>query len=110
MAAMIRKQLYIEDKQERKLKALSRRWGCTEAEVVRKAIDRLADPDDLDSLIVQRLSDAGLLVPPPPYEPPPDLRQGETLDEWEERTQAWLDEQPPMGLGEAVLEERRSGW
>ena len=36
--AMIRKQLYIEPEQQRKLQKLAARWGCTEAEVVRTAI------------------------------------------------------------------------
>jgi hypothetical protein len=104
---MIRKQLYLEEKQQAKLRALARRWGCTEAEVMRKAIDRLADPDDLDSLIVQRLSEAGLLVPP---RDEPDLPPPDKAEEWEKKEMEWLDSQPPMGLGEAVLEERRSGW
>ncbi|MGH2354580.1 MAG: hypothetical protein ACRDJN_23475, partial [Chloroflexota bacterium] len=91
---MIRKQLYIEDKQQRKLRTLAARWGCTEAEVVRKAIDRLADPDDLDSLVIRRLSEAGLLVPPPDD---PDLPSAEEADAWEERETAWLDSQPPLG-------------
>ena|SRR3954464_9906553 len=107
MTTMIRKQLYIEEKQQQKLRALARRWGCTEAEVARKAIDRLADPDDLDSLIVQRLSDAGLLVPPPDGDdsPPPG-----GWEQWEEQEMAWLDAQPSPGLAEVLERERESGW
>jgi hypothetical protein len=44
---MIRKQLYIEERQEAALKHLAARRGVTEAEVVREAIDRaeaLAEP------------------------------------------------------------------
>ena len=103
---MIRKQLYIEQKQQRKLHTLARRWGCTEAEVVRKAIDRLDEPGDPDSLLVQRLSEAGLLVAPPADA---DLPSPETADAWEAREEHWLETQPHLGLSEAVLEERRSG-
>ncbi len=107
MAAMIRKQMYIEEKQQEKLRALTRRWGCTEAEVVRRAIDQLADPDDLDSLIVQRLSEAGLMVPPGDY---PGLPPPQGSEAWEEQELEWLDSLPALGLGAAVLEERQSGW
>ena len=39
---MIRKQVYIEAEQERKLKKLSKSLGVTEAELIRRAIDGLA--------------------------------------------------------------------
>lgn len=40
---MIRKQLYIEARQERTLKRLARARGTTEAEVMRAAIDALGE-------------------------------------------------------------------
>lgn len=44
MAEMIRKQVYIEPRQEQLLKALARDLGVTEAELIRRGIDRgLAD-------------------------------------------------------------------
>jgi len=42
MAHMIRKQVYIEPRQDTILKRLARVWGVTEAEIVRRAIDREA--------------------------------------------------------------------
>ncbi len=39
MVQMIRKQVYIEPRQEAILKRLARMWGVTEAEIVRRAID-----------------------------------------------------------------------
>jgi hypothetical protein len=40
MTQMIRKQVYIEPKQDAILKKRARRLGITEAEVIRRAIDR----------------------------------------------------------------------
>ncbi len=40
---MIRKQLYIEPRQDRELKRLARQTGKTEAEVIRQALDRLVE-------------------------------------------------------------------
>ncbi len=51
MAAMIRKQVYIEARQDRLLKERARRYRVTEADLIRRAIDRglertaLAVPD-----------------------------------------------------------------
>lgn len=51
---MIRKQLYIDRRQQQKLTKLATRWGCTEAEVVLAALDRLPDPD---ASVVERRAD-----------------------------------------------------
>lgn len=40
MAEMIRKQVYIEPRQDRRLKALARELRVTEAELIREGIDR----------------------------------------------------------------------
>ncbi|MBI4588807.1 MAG: hypothetical protein HY725_08195 [Candidatus Rokubacteria bacterium] len=40
MAAMIRKQVYVEPRQEKLLKALAKELGLTEAELIRRGIDR----------------------------------------------------------------------
>lgn len=40
MSRMIRKQVYIEARQEALLKRLARAWGISEAELIRQAIDR----------------------------------------------------------------------
>jgi hypothetical protein len=58
--AMIRKQLYIEDRQQGKLRRVAEAWGCTEAAVMRAALDRLPDPGDS---LKARLAAAGLLAP-----------------------------------------------
>ena len=42
MAQMIRKQVYLEPRQDRVLKRQSRRRGVTEAEIIREALDRAA--------------------------------------------------------------------
>lgn len=41
---MIRKQIYLDDESERKLKALARSRGCSEAEVIRLALRSLPEP------------------------------------------------------------------
>jgi len=43
MSRMVRKQIYIEPQQEDMLKSLSKELGVTEAELVRRAIDQIAD-------------------------------------------------------------------
>ena len=40
MPAMVRKQLYLEARQERALKRLAKKTGKTEAEILREALDR----------------------------------------------------------------------
>ncbi len=42
MAQMIRKQVYLEARQDRTLKRQARRRGVTEAEIIREALDRTA--------------------------------------------------------------------
>ncbi len=99
---MIRKQLYLGREHEEKLRRLAARWGCTEAEVVRAALDRL--PDDLESAIDARLNAAGVLAPPPEDAEMTD----DELAALEAEVEAWLDSLPgPLGLSEAVLEDRR---
>src|SRR5919198_1782165 len=59
-APMVRKQVWRAALQVRKLKALAARRGCTEAQVIRDALDQLPDPDlGLD----EQLAAAGLLAP-----------------------------------------------
>jgi hypothetical protein len=41
--AMVRKQVYIEKSQDDKLKRLARRYGVTEAELIRRGIDELSE-------------------------------------------------------------------
>ncbi len=102
---MIRKQVYIEPKQQQKLRRVATRRGCTEAEVVREAIDLLPEPESTpEDLFVARLAAAGLRAPRP-------LDDDPMTDEEEEQLQRELDEWAmqagPIGLSEAVMEERR---
>jgi hypothetical protein len=100
---MIRKQVYLERNQDRKLKALAARRRCTEAEIIRQALDRLPDPETDDPVAI--LEAAGLLVPNP--EPGPDDVSDEELEEletWHEKWQATRTE--PIGLSDAIRKDR----
>jgi hypothetical protein len=109
--ARLRKPIQLTDEQQTKIRRLAAIWGCSEAKVLRGAIDRLPDPDyletgsDLDRAVKARLSAAGLLVAPPATDDvPTDPAEIETL---EQEYEAWVDSLPePLGLTEAVLEER----
>ena len=101
--AMVRKQLYIDDRQQQKLQRLAQAWRCTEAAIMRQALDRLPDPATAD--VESALAAAGLLVPPPDDS---DLPPPEDVEALEEEYEAWLATQTePLGLTEAVLEDRR---
>jgi hypothetical protein len=99
---MTRKQLYLTQDQERKLRRLAESWRCAEAEVIRVALDRIPDPDmSIDRL----LADAGLLIPSPADA---DLPMGKAGKELEQVDEAWLAVQSePLHLAEAVIEDRR---
>src|ERR1041384_5191957 len=97
---MVRKQLYIEPAQDRKIKRIAAQRHCTEAEVIRRAVDELADPDGDD---IEKLRAAGVLVDMSDIEPmdPEELRLLEQqLDEWHRARGK------PVGLSQAVLDER----
>ena len=100
--AMIRKQLYIAPQHQQKLLRLADRWGCTEAEIVRRALDQLPDPE---TSIEARLAEAGVLVPPPLDD---DLLTEEEVVLAEQELDAWLESRGgSLGLAEAVIEDRR---
>ena len=102
---MVRKQLYLGIEQDRKLKRLASSRRCTEAEVVREAIDQLPEAEP-ESEVVAELRRLGMLAPPPKL--PPEL-QGVSREELEAR---WFDilakRNKPLTLSDAVLEERAS--
>jgi hypothetical protein len=103
---MIRKQLYITDQQQRKLRRLAGRRGCTEAEVVRAALDALPDAE---GLIDDRLRAAGALADPPDDR---DLPSGPAAEGEAEALEAELDAwlatlDGPLGLSAAVIADRR---
>lgn len=98
---MIRKQLYIGVEHQRKLRRLAARWSCTEAEVVRRALDRIPDEE---ASIESILTAAGLLEPVPEED---DLPLGTDIEALEREYEAWLDTlTEPLGLSEAILEDR----
>jgi hypothetical protein len=98
---MVRKQVYLAREQDRKLKALAARRGCTEAEIIRDALDRLPDPD---RSVEAQLAATGLLVP---FGDDPDVPRGAAARALEAEVDAWLAARPSgLGLSEAVLEDR----
>ena len=98
---MVRKQLYLAQEQDRKLKALAASRGCTEAEVIRDALNRLPDPDQG---IADRLAAAGLLVP---NDSDLDLPRGPAAETLEAEVNAWLARRSTgLSLSEAVAEDR----
>jgi len=98
---MVRKQLYLAREQDRKLKALAASRGCTEAEVIRDALDHLPDP----GLGMQdQLAAAGLLVP---KDNDPGLPHGPAVAALEAEVDVWLAKRATaLDLSEAVLEDR----
>ena len=98
---MVRKQVYLERRQERKLKALAAHQGRTEAEIIREALDRLPDPT---GGIEAELAAAGLLAPVGDVT---DAPNGSELRVLEAEVEAWLDAHPGgLGLSEAIIEGR----
>jgi hypothetical protein len=98
---MIRKQFYIDPAQQRKVRSLAKRWGCAEAEVMRKALDRLPDNE---SVVAARLREAGLLAPPWDDD---DLPGEDEFEAMEQELDQILAESGPLHLTEAVIEDRR---
>jgi antitoxin ParD1/3/4 len=99
---MVRKQLYLSIEQDRRVRRLAAQRGCTEAAVIRTAIDQLSDDD---RSIEGHLAAAGLLVSATGDD---DLPTGAAAERFEEAGMAWIEKQrEPLGLAEAVLEDRR---
>ncbi len=98
---MIRKQVYVTAEDDAKLKRLAGQRRCSEAAVLRLAIDALFEEDDA---VVVRLREAGLLVERPSG-PGPTL---EETSEAERRLDDWFATHPDADprLTAAVLEER----
>jgi hypothetical protein len=98
---MLRKQVYLEPKQDQKLKRLAKQRHCTEAEVLRQAVEELPEPESspLDSL-----RSAGLLEPRRPATAELENVDLASLEAaWFER----LGNRARMlRLGQAVTEER----
>ena len=105
MGRMVCKQLYLEPEQDRKLKRLAARWKCSEAEVVRKAVESVPEGSrPTDEEIIERLIAQGVILPP---EGPP------MTEEEEEESERELDElaaaNPNMGDPAELVFEIREG-
>lgn len=103
---MIRKQVYLDPAQDAKLKRLAASENCTEAEVVRRAIDGLRDCQPQND-VVRRLREAGLLIEPTREPRMTDEELTRRLKELDE----WCLRHGPVGLAAAVIAEREeSPW
>src|SRR5437867_3433799 len=99
---MIRKQFYLSEDQHEKLQRLAKARGCSEAQVIRAALDALPDPS---GALVDRLRAVGVLLP---EHHDPDLPQGDKAEGMRQELEEWLATQTdPLGLSEAVIEDRR---
>jgi hypothetical protein len=111
--ALARRSIHLSAAQQRKLRQLAAANNCSEAEIVRRAVDRLPDSGSdtckvasgLEEAIIARLASAGALAPPPDGDDAP--ADPVELEALEREHQAWLVTQTePLGLSEAVLAER----
>jgi predicted transcriptional regulator len=98
---MIRKQVYLARAQERKLKTLAAARGCTEAAVIRDALDQLPAPS---GSVADRLVVAGLLAGGPDHA---GGSHQATLEALEAELEAWVAKHPePLSLVAAVEADR----
>lgn len=98
---MVRKQVYLERRHDRKLKVIAAQRGCTEADVIREALDRL--PDSTSSVEAQ-LAAAGLLAPIGDLA---EALSGAQVRALEAEVETWLESRRDgLGLSAAVVEER----
>ncbi|MGD9892661.1 MAG: hypothetical protein AB7R89_02910 [Dehalococcoidia bacterium] len=97
----VRKHLYLDAKQEQKLREYAARWGCSEAGVMRVALDRLTD---LDHSVVSGTWDRTSQLDDEAGEEP---LSDQALAALEAESEAWFREHPqPLGLSEAVFLDR----
>ncbi len=97
---MIRKQVYLGEDHDRKVKAIARRRGCSEAEVIREAIERMPEPA---KALGELLDEAGIRCLPPD----PTLPTGQTLAVLDQEIEAWARTlRPDQSLTEAILQNR----
>ncbi|MFN0069949.1 MAG: CopG family transcriptional regulator [Chloroflexota bacterium] len=101
---MIRKQIYLQRDQNKKVKRIAAARGCTEAEVIRQAVDQIVEPGDA---VLEKLRAEGLLVDTSDMDAP----SGKELEKLERELDDWLVSRGrPLGLSQAVLDERAEGW
>ena len=104
---MIRKQLSIEQRHQEKLSRLAKEGRCSEAEVVRQAIDALPEPPPISSKerIVAQLWARGMLLESD--EPPISAEEMKRIEE------EWSVISKRIGnirMAEAVIQEREEGY
>jgi len=97
---MIRKQLYLALAQDRKLKCLAKQRRCTEAEILRQAVDALPEPDDP----IAQLLALGLIEPRRPL--PPELENVDREELEKKLMESLGDRAKDIKLGETVLQMR----
>ena len=99
---MIRKQVYLAREQDKKLKALAHQRGCTEAEVIRDALDGLPDPG---GTVDDQLAAAGLLALKGDVS---DAPSGAAARALHAEVESWLDARATaLRLSQAVADDRR---
>jgi antitoxin ParD1/3/4 len=98
---MVRKQLYLTPEQNAKLKQVAKASGQTEAEVIRAALAAFVERVDPALDVLQN---EGLLAKPLQ----PQLSPQEAQQRYAEYL-SWASQQAPVGLADAVLDERREG-
>ncbi len=98
---MVRKQVYLGRAQDRKLKRLAAKRGCTESELIREAVERLPDPD---GDVIAELEAAGLISPPPVFD---DLPTGEEAERLMAELDAYIaNDTTDYRMTEALQEDR----
>lgn len=98
---MIRKQIYLVPAQDQKLKALAPARGCSEAAVIRGALDRLAVPSEN---LIERLAAAGMLSEESHRPAGIDVERLQAVEE--ELEDVFSSRSGPIHLSEAVPAER----
>jgi hypothetical protein len=101
----VRKQLYISQAHDRKLKRLAKSWQCTEAAVVRRALDGLDEgPATPEARFVESLRAGGKLVESPDAAGTPSRDEAAQI---EGELAVWFAAHPePLRLDEALRDER----
>ena len=101
---MLRKQVYLAREHDRKIKALAARRGCTEAEIIREAVERLPNPEDEWT---ERMRAEGIFAPKPDFPDRAHLPRGDAHDLDRTAFESWLDAEPlDLRLSEAVEQDR----
>lgn len=98
---MIRKQIYLAPAQDQKVKALAAVRGCSEAAVIRGALDRLSVPGES---LIERLAAAGMLSEE--SEALTDFDRDKLQELEDDLRSSLYTRTMPLHLAEAVVAER----